>query len=295
MIAIVLWLTGDFVYSLVTASRLLARESQIQRGSDGVQIGCEARTLAGGPIGLLLVHGFNDSPRAFRKIAPVLNQQGFTVRLVRLPGFAEPVANAEKYHCEDWIDEVVRVATDMRKSCERIVLAGHSLGGAVAIASVLGSPETFDGLILIAPALDVSNDRSPILPARWWQAVGQRLFLFTRYYESPFDRNDARDPAERNPEYKSPFSPRSHTIESFRLMDSIRPRAAEIGLPVLMILTRDDRVVDWLAAERFFYRMRSGYREIRFFDTSGHALTVDYDWRKVTSAMGDFASKVAGK
>jgi carboxylesterase len=291
--AIVCWLAGDLGYSLVVEKRIKVRESEIRRGPDGVQIGGEARTLPGGPIGLLLVHGFNDSPEAFRKMAPVLNEQGFTVRLVRLPGFAEPVWEAGKYRYEDWVNEVIGEVASLRKTCRHVVLAGHSLGGAVAIASVLNSPDPVDGLALLAPAIDVANHRSPVLPTRFWQSIANRLFLFTKYYESPFDRNDARDPAERNPQYKSPFSPRSVTVESFRLMDTIRPKAAEIQIPVLMILTRDDRVVDWVAAETFFQGLPPGFRELVFFDGSGHALTVDYDWRRVAAAVGDFSAKVS--
>ncbi len=289
----VIWIAGDFLNSRIVASHVARWESSIPRNSDGVQIGAESRTIAGGPVALLLVHGFNDTPRAFEKMGGLLAQAGFTVRLVRLPGFGVPVEQMKECKWREWTETVRVEAKALGEAHEELFIIGHSLGGAVTIGAILDQPDLADGVVLLAPAVDVSNYRSPLFPTRYWQTIGHWLFLFTTVYESPFDRNDARDPNVRNPVGKPPFSTRNIVQESMGLMDYNRDRASEIRLPLLMVLTRDDRVVDWAASERFFDATSSSFKRICFFDTSGHALPVDHDWPAITQQIVGFLQQVS--
>lgn len=289
---IVIWITGDYVNSRIVASHVAKWESSIQRNSNGVQVGAESKTIAGGPVALLLVHGFNDTPMAWQKMGASLVASGFTIRMIRLPGFGVPVDRMNECKWSDWTESVREEATALRQSHEKVFIVGHSLGGAVTIGAILDQPDLGDGVALLAPAVDVSNYRSPLLPTRYWQTIGHWLFLFTTIYESPYDRNDARDPAVRNPAGKPPFSTRNIVQQSIGLMDHNRYRAGEIRMPMLMVLTRDDRVVDWTAAERFYEATGSSFKRICFFDTSGHALTLDHDWPAVTQQIVDFIQQV---
>ena len=72
-------------------------------------------------------------------------------------------------------------------------------------------------------------------------------------------------------------------------MDQNLPAAESINMPLLMILTRDDQVTDWVAAEKYFGRIGSADKQIKFYDRSGHALTVDYDWQNVTNDIIEFS------
>src|SRR5687768_5379807 len=85
------WLLGDFLYSRIIAWRVARWETTIERHPNGVRVGCEDFTVGSGETALLLVHGINDSPAMWRKMAPRLAEQGFTCRAMRLPGFAMPL------------------------------------------------------------------------------------------------------------------------------------------------------------------------------------------------------------
>ena len=264
-------------------------EATIERNDAGIQIGADSFALPGGKTCLLLVHGFNDSPRTFERMADLLHQKGLSVYAVRLPGFGVTVQRMNDCQCEQWVETVLDRAERLRKEYDRVVVVGHSLGGAVAIGSLLKKPELFDGVVLLAPAIEVSDLRSPVFPTRFWRRVGDLLLRFSSVYQSPYDRNDCRDPKYRNPAYKCPFATRNIVQQTFRLMDQNLDKAGEITLPVLMVLSRDDQIVDWVAAERYFVQLGSAEKQLVFYDSSGHALTVDYDWKQITDNIFEFS------
>jgi carboxylesterase len=289
-----IWVLGDLTYASMVSRAARRWEATVERDAHGVQLDARPITLAGGDTAILLVHGFNDIPRTFERMAPALHQSGFTVRAVRLQGFGVPAEQMHDCTWEQWVQLVVGELAVLRKNHSRVVLTGHSLGGAVALAAVRETPELVDGLALMAPAIEVSNQRSPLLPTRFWRALGDRLLWFSTIYQSPYDRNDCSDPQYRNPSWKSPFSSRNIVQQTFGLMDHNRHVAAAIYLPVLMFLSRNDQVTDWQAAERYFNRLGSRQKQLRFYDTSGHAMTVDQDWQSITGDLVEFVRQLEG-
>jgi alpha-beta hydrolase superfamily lysophospholipase len=106
LIGILLWLAGDFGYSRYVAWRIAGWEKSIQRTNDGVLAGCEDFAMGSGAEAVLLVHGINDSPAVWRRMAPELAAAGWHVRAMRLPGFAEPLAGYSAHSAEKWVEAV---------------------------------------------------------------------------------------------------------------------------------------------------------------------------------------------
>jgi esterase/lipase len=61
-----------------------------------------------GSTALLLVHGINFSPIAYRNFGPALAQRGFKCRAMRLPGFAQHVQDYAGFKYPEWIAAVDR-------------------------------------------------------------------------------------------------------------------------------------------------------------------------------------------
>ena len=69
----------------------MAHAMPARRGADvmqsvSVQTGAEPFAADGGPVGVLVCHGFTGSPRTVRPWAEHLAAAGLTVRAPRLPG-----------------------------------------------------------------------------------------------------------------------------------------------------------------------------------------------------------------
>jgi len=187
------WVLGDLVYSSIVAYHVKNWEASIERDDEGVQRGCREYTIGSGETAVLLIHGINDSPRCYYKMAPSLAEEGLTCRVMRLPGFAEPIHRYSQATKEQWVAAVEREIQSLRQHSRRVAIVAHSLGGAVTIAYLLDHPEAVDAVVLLAPAVDVSNRRSPLLSAQTWHEIGRCSLLFTKVTSSPFT-NDCHDP-----------------------------------------------------------------------------------------------------
>jgi len=255
-------------------------EQAVQWDRRGVRKGCEPYTIGSGRSAVLLVHGFNDSPRLYDKMAPLLAEKGFTVRVMRLPGFGERLTDGWEVDHTDWIAAVRSELTDLREEYEEVGVVAHSLGGAVVIRCLVEWPSLADRVVLLAPALQVSDERSPLLSTRFWHEMGDFVLLFTEVTESPYAL-DTHDPESRDYPWRCPFVANQMVEELFRMLDKNRDSAAQFTTPLMMVLSRDDQVVDWRAAERFYDAARSSDKELVFTRDAGHSIPLDYGWKEL--------------
>lgn len=281
-----LWLTADFGYFCFVSWRHRIWEQSQLRDARGVLAECEEFSVGTGTDALLLVHGINSSPYAWRKMAPRLAAGGFHVHVLRLPGFAEPVREYGRYSVEDWLAKVESEIARLRAQHRRVLIVAQSLGGAITLRHILDHPDSVDGVALLSPAIEVSNRRSPLLPTRFWHQVCQGL-VFTTLVTSSFD-NDARDPAEIDSSHETLFTPRRVIDQTFELVDANRGHAPEIKIPLIMFLSQGDNVIDWQAAESYFHQVGSVRKQLTFNDQAGHPLSFDYGWEKIADEIVAF-------
>ena len=135
---------------------------------------------------LLLAHGWGASHGTVLQLAEPLVRSGHDVLLFDMLGHgrnrAAPFVTVR--HFRDDVMAVVRYAVE-RFAGRRLVLVGHSLGGAAAVlAAAEGAP--IDGLVLIATPADVVGITSEYLSDRgmpgpflvtllrpfWWRRIG---------------------------------------------------------------------------------------------------------------------------
>lgn len=289
---ILLWVVGDLVYSRVILYRLDRWEATIPRGTNGVWTGHDTFEVGSGSTALLLVHGINISPYVYQQIAPEWAKRGLHCRAIRLPGFATPIREYGQATAEQWVDAVDQELRALRSEHKTVIVVAHSLGAAVTLNALLERNPPVDGVVLLAPAVEVSNARSPLLPTRFWHEFTRWTLYFTRYVESPFTY-DLRDPEVMETFPQQPFTPRNIVDQTFHLVDANRGRAAELQLPMLMIVAQVDRIIDTPAAKKFFTQWGGDQKELIEQEKSGHMLTIDYQWREVMTAVADFAEKIS--
>jgi esterase/lipase len=223
-------------------------------------------------------------------MAPRLAAHGYTCRAMRLPGFAMPIDKYAQTTDEAWVTEIAREVDELRLSHARVCIVAHSLGGAAAIAYLLDRPEKVERCVLIAPCAAVSDRRSPLLSVRAWHTLGDATLLFTRATETPF-ANDAHDPAEQTYSSRTRYAPRQVFNELFELIDENRPRAKEFRTPMLMVLTKDDQVINWEAAREFYKATSSKEKRLVYMTDAGHAIPVDYGWQELADMIAEFAAE----
>lgn len=284
---VAIWFAGDLGYSTYVSVQIDEWERSVSRGEDGVQLGCEPFEVGSGNSAILFIHGINDSPYIWRKIAPEIATSNFTCYAMRLPGFAEPIRDYAATDHHDWIEAVELHVDRLSTNHERIYIVAHSLGCAITLAYLQEQADRVNGIVLIAPAIQVAGQRSPIFPPKTWHQIGNRLLFFTDTTMSPFGL-DVHDPDEKDDEHITPFTPR-HTIdETFFLIDHNKDFAEKMQNPLLMVISPDDAVIDSEAAEAFFDASTSEPKRLFKTSDSGHSIPVDLDWQDVTEEIKGF-------
>lgn len=109
----------------------------------GVELAVEEHG-AGMPV--VLLHGFPLSSRMWEAIVPALTQVGRVVT-VDLRGFGDSEAPQSGYSMDALAGDVMGVAAALH--LDRWVLAGHSMGGYVALRVAARWPERLAGLMLV--------------------------------------------------------------------------------------------------------------------------------------------------
>jgi carboxylesterase len=288
-----LHLLVDGMYAVYVACARDAWEVTIVRDSNGVIEGCETLDVqpnadVDNDTAILLVHGLGASPRHYEFIAKDLAERGYHCRAVRLPGFAEPVAKYCESTSKAWLEKVQGELASLRKEHSRVGIVGHSLGGAVTIGVMLDDPKAADFAVLLTPAVEVSNARSPVLSARTWHDISEHSLVFVRVLSSPYPL-DCRDPERGDHPGRTPFTPKAVVDQLFKLMDSNRGRAKEITVPTTVVVAIEDPIVDTLAAERFYEALGSTEKDLVRLDNSGHEVTLDWQWQEVADAIAQRA------
>ena len=146
------------------------------------------------------------------------------------------------------------------------------------------------GLILLAPAIEVSNKRSPLLSTRAWHNFGSFFLRFSKITETPFEA-DTVDPNEREFPERIRFLGRSTTDETFRLIDANRSRGPELQVPTMVVIALQDNVIDNQAAKDFYESLTCPNKRLLELENSGHNMQVDFQWEFLTKEIKKFCDE----
>ncbi len=287
LVAVVLWMTGDFLYSRIVLAQLDRYERSLAWDDRGLRLGEAEFETGAGSTALLLVHGINFSPIAYRNFGPELAQRGFKCRAMRLPGFAQHVRDYADFQYPEWVAAVDREVQALAATHEHVVVVAHSLGAAVVLRYLLERQPKIAAVVLIAPAIEVSNARSPFLSTRFWHEFAKRTLVFTRIVLSPFDY-DVHDPSVIPTIPQRQFTPRAIVDQTFAMIDQNRGQASRINVPLLMIVSPTDQVIDTPAAEAYFNAWGNSLKTLHVQVQAGHLIPLDYGWQDAVLAIVEF-------
>ena len=185
----------------------------------------------------ILIHGLSDTAFAMRDLAATLSKQCFEARALLLPGHGTRPADLMAVDHRDWLSHVEAALKQARTESSFVVVAGFSLGAALALTAAAQSPGQVDAVIGFAPAYRIRSNflarqASWIAAFRPWLDLGPRED-FARYGAMP-TRGIASTMAVLG------------TLEA-----RMRQRGA-IQTPWLVVQSEDDEVVDVAWNRQFF-------------------------------------------
>ncbi len=204
-------------------------------------------TFSGAKPAALLVHGFPGTPAEMRPLANALNERGWTVRGLLLPGFGSDLDTLPARRAEDWIGAVKNALLELRAEHNPVMLVGNSMGAALSLRVVEQVP--IDGLVILSPFWRLASAAWLLLPLVRKIIPSLKPFRLMKinYKDSNvrailrkfFPRMDPDDPMDQQEmrEFKLPLG----MFDEIRRAGAFAYRAAaQVKIPVLAVQgTRD--------------------------------------------------------
>ena len=118
--------------------------------------GCEPLSVAGGPIGVLVLHGFTGSPFSMRGIAEQMANAGFSVEMPLLPGHGTSLDDMIPTRFSDWLGAADAAYESLAARTEQVVVVGLSMGGTLTCALAERHGE-IAGIALVNPLVEPAS------------------------------------------------------------------------------------------------------------------------------------------
>lgn len=246
--------------------QLTRRRVPVDRAPTSAPVRPEAEPFhaGAGEVGVLLCHGFTGSPASMRPWAEHLVAAGFRVAVPRLPGHGTRWQDLNRTGWPDWYATVERELAQLAATCRQVVVAGLSMGGALALRLAQQHPDTVTGLVLVNPAVAVADPRLRLLPVL--QHVVPSLAGIANDIAKPgvdeggYDRNPLRA-----------------LHSQVALWADVRAHLDTVHQPVLLCLSATDHVVDPSSAEIIRSTIGTDQLTEVTLSRSWHVATLDHD------------------
>jgi carboxylesterase len=237
-------------------------------GRDAIEHGGEFE-LPGGPDAVLLLHGLTGSTFEILPVARRLHAAGLRCLAPVMAGHGGPAEGLVGVPWTEWIGKARRDLARL-DGARRTFVVGCSMGALVACALAHDHPAKVDGLVLLAPALELT-------------ATGRLGGLLARL---PFSRNvvipkrggaDVADPEMRRANPCMDAVPLAAVAELEGLERHVDRQLPGIAAPALVIHGARDHTVTLAGARRLARRIGSGPAELVILQRSWHLVGIDVE------------------
>lgn len=241
--------------------------------------GAEPLSVAGGDVGVLVLHGFTGNPATMRPLAEALVEAGFTVEMPVLPGHGTTIEDMMTTTWADWSAAAEASYTDLAGRCRAVVVAGLSMGGTLT-AWLAGRHGRIAGIVCINP---LAAPREPEVKEM------VQLMLDAGDAVAPGIGSDIADPDAFEPAYEG--APLRCLLSLFEALDELQSLLPAVISPLLLLTSPQDHVVEPASSDHLAASV-SGPVERVSLDRSYHVATLDHDKHLIAERTIAFVHEV---
>jgi carboxylesterase len=218
----------------------------------------------GGPVGVVLCHGFTGMPGSMRPWGEALAAAGYTVRIPLLPGHGTRWQDANQVTWEDWYAALELAFDEVRTTCAQTFVGGLSMGGTLVIRLAEERGADVAGVMAVNASLFTTRKDAKLLP------------LLRRVVASlPPIGNDINKPGVTEPAYDR--LPVKAAYQLARLWKVADGDVARVTQPLLVLTSRADHVVEVENSARLMSASGSTDKQQIWLEDSFHVATLDND------------------
>ncbi len=228
---------------------------------------------------MLVLHGFTGNPQSMRPLAEAVAKAGFTVELPLLPGHGTDLSDMVPTRWSDWSTAAEAAYEALAARCDKVVVAGLSMGGTLTCWLAEHHPE-IAGIALVNPQVD---------PPDAELRAGLQAMLDAG--TESFDAIGSDIKAEGVTESAYSGTPLAALLSLFEGNDGVHAHLGEIHCPVLLLNSREDHVVAPVSGD-VLERSVGGHVERIILENSYHVATLDNDAPLIEERVVEFAARV---
>lgn len=236
---------------------------------------------AGGPVGILLIHGYTATPVEVGPLASYLSRLGYTVACPCLPGHGTNIEALHRCRWEDWAEKIEADYATLEAGCQVVFVGGESLGGLLALYLGSRHPEVA-GLLLYAPALYAGTRLAILAPLL-------KYFVKSRVKRRKSAKKTLVD--ERWQGYMLDSLPA--VTQVLRLQSIVRRRLPKVRQPLLVFQGRLDETIDARGASEIIQRAGSTDKRLVWMEASSHCVLLDCEWEMVAEQTAAFIERLS--
>jgi carboxylesterase len=251
-----------------------------RRGADPAAVIKGAETIdmqEGGSHGVLLLHGFGDTPQTLSVLARRLHKAGYSVLVPLLPGHGRTMAAFTRSRADEWIDAARSSLLEMRERSDAVSVVGLSMGGALGVL-LAAEVRDISALILIAPYLGMPRLLRVAAAMHWlWGGLAGEL--------NGRNPRSIHDPIEREKNLAYGAVTGRALFELSKVMNRARKALPSVSTPTLIVQSREDPRISPDVAEFVLKELGSKEKKLVWTEGAGHIITVDYGRERVFSEV----------
>ena len=245
--------------------------------------------LGDGRRGALFIHGFAGTPPEMRRLGEHMAAVGWRCSGPVLPGHGSRPEDLHRTRWQDWAAGVQLAFDELAEHCDSVVVAGQSMGGALAL-HLAASDMRVCAVACMATPLWLPGFLVNFLPAisrvvRWHRPTGEI---------------DLWDQTAVDELHSYGMRSMSSILELKRLVAAVRDELVQIRAPALVLHGARDRLIAPACADEIARRLVSSRAVgLHVYPRSGHAVSIDVDRedvnRRVTAWFERFVPSVAAR
>ena len=234
----------------------------------------------GGPTGVLFCHGFTGTTQSLRGWAEQAAEAGHTVALPRLPGHGTVWQELSVTNWRDWYDCVDAEYRALQQRCERVVVAGMSMGGSLALRLAEQHPDVA-ALMLVNPALGAVD------PTARFAGLLKHLVPSVKSVGNDIKRQGVDEGAYA-------MTPVAGVHQLFKLWADVRSCLDLITCPIILFRSSIDHVVPGSSSDTIVRLVSSLSVTEVVLEDSYHVATLDNDREVIFERSLAFVDDLVG-
>lgn len=233
-------------------------------------------TFEAGKRAVLLLHGFTGNSADVRMLGRFLEKKGYTSHAPHYKGHGVPPEELVHSGPDDWWQDVLDGYQFLKnKGYEEIAVAGLSLGGVFSLK--LGYTVPIKGIVPMCAPMYIKSE--------------EVMYQGVLEYAREFKKREGKT-AEQIEKEMDAFKPMNTLKALQELIADVRDHVDLIYAPTFVVQALHDRMINTDSANIIYNEVESDFKEIKWYEESGHVITLDKERDQLHEDVYAFLEKL---